>query len=182
MGILEAQETPEEIAMQIRSEQSSATATSLLKERRFDDFKEFHASWISRFKAEGFQEALILEELDLSNQDLVGVNFDHVNFFNSDFSGVDMTQVSCISTQFCRVSLKGANLTEVDLSGGRLQFVDFSQANLTNAILDTSTVFPPGTANLTDALLVGTSMKRAAGKFIGISSDQLRSMGVIVHS
>ena len=71
-----------------------------------------------------------MPKIELKNQDLHGLNFEHINLSYSDFRGSDFDNATITNTNFTKANLSDANLLGMDLTGTILTGADLSDANL----------------------------------------------------
>ena len=94
-----------------------------------------------------------MPKIELKNQDLHGLNFEHINLSYSDFRGSDFDNAKITDANFARANLSDANLLGMDLTGTILTGADLSDANL--AGVDLSGM------DLTETRLIGTDLSNA---------------------
>ena len=94
-----------------------------------------------------------MPKIELKNQDLHGLNFEHINLSYSDFRGSDFDNAKITDVNFARANLSDANLLGMDLTGTILTGADLSDANL--AGVDLSGM------DLTETRLIGTDLSNA---------------------
>lgn len=81
----------------------------------------------------------ILQEASLADSDFSNADLQRANLNNSNLSGAIFENAI-----LDHATLKGANMKYADLSGASMRGVDLSTSNLTDAIYNTSTVWPEG--------------------------------------
>jgi uncharacterized protein YjbI with pentapeptide repeats len=113
-----------------------------------------------------------LQEINLSEADLTGVNFSGSNLSHANLSGAKMLCVNLTNT-----NLSYANLRGVDLSGANCIETDFSNAILTDAIL-TAAVFDG--ANLYRTA-IGGNAKMIKTDFRGAKNFPPLGEGILVY-
>ncbi|HIO32524.1 MAG TPA: hypothetical protein EYN25_02960, partial [Candidatus Nitrosopelagicus sp.] len=94
-----------------------------------------------------------MPKIELKNQDLHGLNFEHLNLSDSDFRGSDFDNAKITNTNFAKANLSDANLLGMDMTGTILTGADLSDANL--AGVDFSGM------DLTETRLIGTDLSNA---------------------
>jgi len=101
--------------------------------------------------------------INLSGQDLRGLNFEHVNLSYSNFRGNNFTATNITNTDFTSANLSGADLSAKDLTENILTRADLRNANLTGANLSNNKLLNTilTGADLTDSNLSGADLSTA---------------------
>ena len=101
-----------------------------------------------------------MPQIQLRNQDLQGLNFEHLNLSNSDFRKANFDTTKISNANFTRANLSHTNLSSHDLTGTVLRGADLSHSILTGA--DLSGVDLTGTilkgSNLSNSDLTGVDL------------------------
>jgi hypothetical protein len=83
-------------------------------------------------------EGANLVEAELIGANLTGANLQRANLTSADFTGANLTSANLTGANLTGANLTGANLTGANLTGANLNSVQFTQACLLNAILDSA--------------------------------------------
>ena len=106
-----------------------------------------------------------MPQIQLRNQDLQGLNFEHLNLSNSDFRKANFDTTKISNANFTRANLSHTNLSSHDLTGTVLRGADLSHSILTGA--DLSGV------DLTGTILIGAYLSNSDLTGVDLSGKDL---------
>ena len=152
----------------------------------------------NRWRRHGGAHQLLLEQIDLSESELAGVDFSGVNamgaeFFGSDLSGANLKMSNFDKTDFSQANLGSigaykvgfenaylveANLEGADLSEGNLRGADLRGANLRDADLQGADLQGArlDRTDLTGASLAGANVSGASFSYANFDNANLTAM------
>lgn len=140
--------------------------------------------WENHFTGDSTE--LNLSSINMSGEDLRGLDFSSVRMLNSNFNeanleGVDFQNSNLSRSTFQGAKMQGCNLGIARLHETKLMWADLSGADLTGAVLDGSTLTNANLsgANLTDALARNSVMHSVNLQFANLSSANLYNAKLI---
>ena len=117
-----------------------------------------------------------MPQIQLRNQDLQGLNFEHLNLSNSDFRKANFDTTKISNANFTRANLSHTNLSSHDLTGTVLRGADLSHSILTG--VDLSGVDLTGT-NLIGVDLLGMKLSHTILTNANLENAMLENVHII---
>ena len=119
--------------------------------------------------------------IKMNNQNLSGLDFEHINLSNSDFRNANFTTTNIVNVNFTGANLSGAKLEKANASNANLAGVDLSFNNLTEIRLDNANLSDATLtkANLSYAILTGANLSNANLASTDLSGKNLSNTNLV---